>query len=488
MLQAYVFSGLLLLVGSNNVKYWLHSNSWSNPSNWDFLPTPCDAVTLPDIGHDYSVLVSGKVQLNSLELPSTGEIVFGERASIAMSARGQCLSPVTNTYRTEQYNWGDPNNWRSATTLGGFGSGTAPSPVFQQADSDKIPCWTDTVVFNESSVYSALVDNSLEVGAFYVGDESLSSEELQHYTEVGSGRSQLQFINLAEIAVTGRTVCTNPEGCLCGNELDCSLVQCPPQNCAKPIQSKGVCCHYCGAAVRFRPPAGFYLLKFKETLAGYLTDTNLINDQVSLTVSLQEYESRINIQITVSDSITGSYDGAGYKSSKIALEIRDYLVKYDTVPDSDIQTESSQPSSGTGTTTETIKEGSQRIESWILYVVLSVSVLMLVVIIVLLFKCSRRYRDNSANQHIRLDAGALPRSVERRFKPCVPALDQDIPTYEEVLMEDMLTRGIAPDQPRSTARDGAAARVREAGPARGTRGTRGYAEIPTSDISEHSRV
>ena len=50
-------------------------------------------------------------------------------------------SPIGNTYRTRQYSWGDPNNWYSEP----------PSPVFDTADSDKIPCLTDTVVFNEVS-------------------------------------------------------------------------------------------------------------------------------------------------------------------------------------------------------------------------------------------------------------------------------------------------------------------------------------------------
>ena len=101
---------------------------------------------------------------------------------------------------------------------------------------------------------------------------------------------------------------------------------------------------FSGAEVRFRPPAGFYLEKFKKSLGNFLKDKQLIDvcidvlilpvkvyyvidfhnfnllcfkiyfiltrtfqDNISITVSLQEYElSTLNVQITVSDSITGN--------------------------------------------------------------------------------------------------------------------------------------------------------------------------------------
>ena len=86
--------------------------------------------------------------------------------------------------------------------------------------------------------------------------------------------------------------------------------------------------------------------------------------------------------------------------------------------------------------------------------------------------------------------------------------DQDIPTYEEVLMEDMLTRGIAPDQPRDTTLRGNHDNALRGGnhdnapqPPRHSssnnpsalrtitsRRAVGYNEIPTTDISDHSRV
>lgn len=470
-----ILSAVLCAEGSNGVvrKYWVHSNNWNNPKNWDVSPDPCDPVILSDRGYDYSVLVTSRAHLNSLEFPSTGELMFGDRASITFSLSGlgpgQCSSPVSNTYTARQYSWGDPNNWYSPSR----------DPIFSTADSDRIPCWTDEVVFNESSVFNVLLDKSVEVGALKIGAEDLDTEDVRAYT-LGSGRSQLQFINLAQLIVTGRTVCTNHQGCLCGNQLDCSS-ECPRRDCAKPIKSKGMCCHYCGAEVRFRPPAGFYLEKFKKSLGNFLKDKQLINDDISITVSLQEYElSTLNVLITVSDSITDGIEGAGYESSRIASKIHDYILDYDIVRASDLfilqshlpykseATESLKPN-------QTVAGG---IQSWVLYVVLSVSFVLLIIIVVLLFKCSRRYRDNGNNQpHVRLDHGVLPRTLDRRFKPCVPALDQDIPTYEEVLMEDMLTRGIAPDQPRSQDT------VLRSAPRRP-----GYAEIPTSDICDRARV
>ena len=52
-------------------------------------------------------------------------------------------SPVSNTYTARQYNWGDPTNWYSPSH----------DSIFDTADSDRIPCWTDEVVFNEVSTY-----------------------------------------------------------------------------------------------------------------------------------------------------------------------------------------------------------------------------------------------------------------------------------------------------------------------------------------------
>ena len=43
---------------------------------------------------------------------------------------------------------------------------------------------------------------------------------------------------------------------------------------------------------------------------------------------------------------------------------------------------------------------SAGIQSWILYVVLSVSIVLLLVVVFLLFKCSKRYRDNHSS-HLR---------------------------------------------------------------------------------------
>ena len=58
----------------------------------------------------------------------------------------------------------------------------------------------------------------MEVGALKIGAEDLDTEDVRAYT-LGAGRSQLQFINLAQLIVTGRTVCTNHQGCLCGNQV-----------------------------------------------------------------------------------------------------------------------------------------------------------------------------------------------------------------------------------------------------------------------------
>lgn len=471
-----ILSAVLCAEGSNGVvrKYWLHSNNWNNPKNWDVSPDPCDPVILSDLGYDYSVLVSSRAHLNSLEFPSTGEIMFGERSSISFSLSGlgpgQCSSPVSNTYTARQYSWGDPNNWYSPSQDG----------IFNTADSDRIPCWTDEVIFNKSIAFNVLLDKSVEVGSLKIGEQDLDTEDVRDYA-LGSGRSQLQFTNLAQLIVTGRTVCTNHQGCLCGNQLDCSS-ECPRRDCAKPIKSKGMCCHYCGAEVRFRPPAGFYLEKFKKSLGNFLKDNQLASDQISITVSLQEYElSTLSIQITVSDSITDGIEGAGYESSRIASKIHGYIVEYDIVRASELFMVQSHrtkyPTESIGAI-ESSQPPSGGIQSWVLYVVLSVSFVLLIIIVVLLFKCSRRYRENTNNQpHVRLDHGVLPRALDRRFKPCVPAMDQDIPTYEEVLMEDMLTRGIAPDQPRNQDN------VLRAAPRRP-----GYAEIPTTDLCDRARV
>ncbi|XP_063690575.1 uncharacterized protein LOC134823157 [Bolinopsis microptera] len=335
------------------------------------------------------------------------------------------------------------------------------------------------IITDLSIAFNVLLDKSVEVGSLKIGEQDLDTEDVRDYA-LGSGRSQLQFINLAQLIVTGRTVCTNHQGCLCGNQLDCSS-ECPRRDCVKPIKSKGMCCHYCGAEVRFRPPAGFYLEKFKKSLGNFLKDDQLASDQISITVSLQEYElSTLSIQITVSDSIADGIEGAGYESSKIASKIRNYIVDYDIVRASELFIVQSHLQFHPDRT-EAIgspQAPSAGIQSWVLYVVLSVSFVLLIIIVVLLFKCSRRYRENTNNQpHVRLDHGVLPRALDRRFKPCVPAMDQDIPTYEEVLMEDMLTRGIAPDQPRNQDN------VLRAAPRRP-----GYAEIPTTDICDRARV
>ena len=45
-------------------------------------------VSFPSPGYDYSVLVTSRAHLNSLEFPSTGELMFGDRASITFSLSG----------------------------------------------------------------------------------------------------------------------------------------------------------------------------------------------------------------------------------------------------------------------------------------------------------------------------------------------------------------------------------------------------------------
>jgi len=435
--------GILLGVCSCT-KVWIHNNNWANPKNWDFSPQPCDAIIMPDIGYDYSVFVSGEVQVQSMQFPSTGEVMFGDKGQVSMSNSRECIGGgVANTYRPQQYSWGDPHNWEEVDEKGS---------LFEKADSDKIPCWTDTVQLNSASTFSILIDQPIEVGAVHIGDAELSTQGIKEYA-AGIGHSQLQFINLSTLSVTGRTVCTNPEGCLCGNKLDCSLVQCQVPKCVKPIRVKGMCCDFCGAVIFFRPPAGFYLIKFKETLSKYLRETSHIDDQFKLSISLQEHESRINIQITVSDSITdGSFEGAGYESSRLAKTIYDYIVKYDIVRSGDCRIQQSHLPS----TTDSLKpkdpnSHNSGAQSWVMYFILCLSIILLMLIVVILYKCYKRYKHGQ----IRL-SDEVPRAMnsESRYKPCVRT-DPDIPTYEEVLMEDMQ---------RNRARN--------------------YNEIPTIDISD----
>ena len=51
---------MLCAEASNGVirKYWVHSNNWNNPKNWDVSPDPCDPVILSDRGESLTIYIS----------------------------------------------------------------------------------------------------------------------------------------------------------------------------------------------------------------------------------------------------------------------------------------------------------------------------------------------------------------------------------------------------------------------------------------------
>ena len=138
MALVFTFQALLLalLVFSTEsvVKRWRQNTNYDNPENWNVGRLPCDGDKLAFPPVSPPIFFDKEVKIVSLELPMTGEIVFGEGASITAMATplasttsnpettadtGTCSQGQGQTVefvRTDYLNWLEPDNWCEADT------------------------------------------------------------------------------------------------------------------------------------------------------------------------------------------------------------------------------------------------------------------------------------------------------------------------------------------------------------------------------------
>ncbi|KAF0314459.1 Protein amnionless [Amphibalanus amphitrite] len=239
-----------------SLKVWGRQLSMDSQRDWLGGRRPCagQVALLPD---GLAVYLHEQFEARTMVLPTNGEIILGEGASVALADRparadSRCRGTDGSTVRFggSAARWMDAGSWRQAAL---------PSPV---PHSERVPCASggDSVRFPENITYRVQVQRAITVRELSIGPHAMDTERFRTFRNTTVGRSLFDVRAGFNITGVGRTCRT--EECACGNDraevlsVICAATECGEAPCSRPVQPVGHCCPMCGAVVRVTPSAG----------------------------------------------------------------------------------------------------------------------------------------------------------------------------------------------------------------------------------------
>ncbi|KAF0306616.1 Protein amnionless [Amphibalanus amphitrite] len=262
-MSCVALAGLLLISATlvpspvcASLKVWGRQLSMDSQRDWVGGRRPC-AGQVALLSDGLAVYLHQQLEARTMVLPTNGEIILGEGASVAFADRpapadSRCRGTGGSTVRFggSAARWMDAGSWRQAAL---------PSPV---PHSERVPCASggDSVRFPENITYRAQVQRAITVRELSIGPHAMDTERFRTFRNTTVGRSLFDVRAGFNITGVGRTCGT--EECACGNDraevlsVICAATECAEAPCSRPVQPVGHCCPMCGAVVRVTPSAG----------------------------------------------------------------------------------------------------------------------------------------------------------------------------------------------------------------------------------------
>ncbi|XP_048590587.1 uncharacterized protein LOC116613084 isoform X4 [Nematostella vectensis] len=334
-LQWLVFSALCAQVVFCATKQWIPNTNWDNPANWAPGKVPCPQQNV-FLGSRLSakplaIALSSDASVHSLNLPMTGELVFYNNAELSLT---QDINTIFKScpdkgdiqfVASDAKAWYDPDNWREVED----GGAAIPEPANSALHLEQVPCVQDSASFPWGSTFNVKSDGPINIASVTVnGKHFTRTQEFRNYYTSESGSLQFK-LSKTDISLSNEP-CTDPAGCICGNERVrdkvCKFVSCEPTRCDSPLDPDGSCCSVCGALIKLKYTEGFKLRDFKKKVLKIFSEENndknrrALKEDTSVELSISRIEGD-QVQVVLTDNENGK------KAQAVAEEIEKVLLE-----------------------------------------------------------------------------------------------------------------------------------------------------------------
>lgn len=279
-----ITSSLLILV-HGETKYWLPK--LDSIDEWYTHPVKCPKTSLK-FTEDSLEFFDGNSHEKEIIFASSGfyyfqdkgQLIIGDTTNVNTEECANAFGDEVTVHSVKSQSWMAYNNWYSE-------SNTNPA----KPDVEKIPCDSDEVIFNATSVTRVDMDSLfvLQLKRVSIGDKWLQPEEFGAFCTTVLGQKMFENCANVNFEPPKASASNSPvsschlmwdyyESAVCSNAPKCS-----PAKCIDPIRPHGFCCDICGASLRVVIPP-------KQNLV--LTDLNtMLSRKLSSQPNIAFYSS-----------------------------------------------------------------------------------------------------------------------------------------------------------------------------------------------------
>ncbi|GAB1604535.1 protein amnionless-like [Argonauta hians] len=322
-------------------KRWIRNTNFGNNLNWNTGRVPCgdDRVIFPE--DSPPVLVNINTTMKEIVLTRNSLLILNSFTELGFTS--DSTSDCVNTGHEVEYNatygreWLDPSNWCVMSSR----SAANCDSEFHALDSEKVPCFTDDVVFPSGNSYYVDLgsDMDLTVNSVSFMGHSFSTNTFSNFIHSKEGRRYFKSYESDESHLTiKRRPCRNPASCDCGNYRSpifnniCKMQSpfCKKPQCQSPIRPTGHCCNICGAILKCKYENGFSYnelvenikKKFLKNQTAVEFIVSRIGNDIQLTLTDETGENGVVVGQKIYDDILDDIKHGSYKYIFSAVEIK----------------------------------------------------------------------------------------------------------------------------------------------------------------------
>ncbi|XP_062578072.1 uncharacterized protein LOC134239956 [Saccostrea cucullata] len=305
-------------------KRWLSNTNFGNPANWNAGRPPCGNDVAVIHEESAAVFLQVNTTVKQLVMPMNGEVVFGSNAILGFSEQPDHSASCTPYSSDVEFNVTYPRDWLDSNNWCETDSETGNCKTTPRLDSEKVPCMNDDVVFPSGNSFYVNVETGLDIkiNTLKITGKAYTTTTFQSFlsTNQGKGMFPPPPNNAQRSTVTiQRRPCTDPTGCLCGNNQEemlnriCAIQQkrCSKAQCRTPLRPLGHCCDMCGGVAVMKYGTGFRFTTLVNGIHRNVIDRKSEYKDITI-ITFKVYEGGVQMVLM---------DDDGVKASQLAQEI-----------------------------------------------------------------------------------------------------------------------------------------------------------------------